>query len=133
MNSGTNVAGLTQPVRVTASNVSGGLLNALGVSPAMGRLISPADDDPAAPATADISYGLWKSTFGGDPNVVGRTTTVDGQTYTIIGSMSRLRVSSRRSGQPEQMGTGVARSNQARKSRFTLFVFFRAAEAGGDS
>ena len=89
VNGGTNVAGLTQPVRVTASSVSGGMLNSLGVSPAMGRLISPADDDPAAPGTADISYGLWKSTFGGDPNVVGRTTTVDGQTYTIIGVMPR--------------------------------------------
>src|SRR5580704_466921 len=89
VNGGTNLAGLTQPVRVTASSVSGGMLNSLGVSPAMGRLISPADDDPAAPGTADISYGLWKSTFGGDPNVVGRTTTVDGQTCTIIGVMPR--------------------------------------------
>jgi putative ABC transport system permease protein len=89
VNGGTNVAGVTQPVRVTASSVSGGLLNALGVSPAMGRLISPADDDPAAPGAADISYGLWKSAFGGDPNVVGRTTTVDGQTCTIVGVMPR--------------------------------------------
>lgn len=89
VNGGTNVAGRTQPVRVTGSNVSGGMLNALGVSPTMGRLISPADDDPAAAATADISYGLWKSAFGGDPNIVGRQTTVDGQTCTIIGVMPR--------------------------------------------
>src|SRR6059058_6133019 len=43
-NTGANIAGITQPARVTASYVSGGLLNSLGVSPMMGRLISPADD-----------------------------------------------------------------------------------------
>ncbi|MGB0035338.1 MAG: ABC transporter permease [Candidatus Acidiferrales bacterium] len=89
INGGANIAGVTQPVRVTASYVSGGLLNALGVSPVMGRAISPADDDPAAPATADISYGLWQSAFGGDPHIVGRQTLLNGQTCTIIGVMPR--------------------------------------------
>jgi hypothetical protein len=57
--SGSNIAGLTQPERVTAAYVSGTLMNSLGVSPAIGRLIAPADDDPAAPVVADISYGIW--------------------------------------------------------------------------
>jgi putative ABC transport system permease protein len=89
VNSGANIAGITPPVRVTASFVSGNLLNTLGVSPVMGRAISPADDDPDAPVTADISYGLWKSAFGGDPNVVGKETMLDGQQCTIIGVMPR--------------------------------------------
>jgi putative ABC transport system permease protein len=89
VNGGANVAGVTQPVRVTASFVSGSMLNTLGVSPMIGRLITPADDDPAVPPVADISYGLWKSAFGGDPHVVGRKTTLDGQTCTIIGVMPR--------------------------------------------
>src|SRR5947209_4986580 len=46
---GANIAGSTQPARVTAAYVSGGLLNALGVSPSMGRVISPADDEPTSP------------------------------------------------------------------------------------
>jgi predicted permease len=89
INSGSNIAGIAQPARVTASFVSGGMLNSLGVSPTMGRLITPADDDPTAPVVADISYGLWKSVFGGDPQVVGRQTLLDGQKCTIIGVMPR--------------------------------------------
>jgi len=87
--SGSNIAGLTQPERVTAAYVSGTLMNSLGVSPAIGRLIAPADDDPAAPVVADISYGIWKSVFGSDPQIVGRTPVLDGQKCTIIGVMPR--------------------------------------------
>ncbi|HUE54207.1 MAG TPA: ABC transporter permease [Candidatus Udaeobacter sp.] len=89
INTGSNIAGIAQPARVTSSFVSGGLLNSLGVSPIMGRLIAPADDAPGAPVTADISYGLWKSVFGGDPQVVGEQTLLDGQKCTIIGVMPR--------------------------------------------
>ncbi|HYL68115.1 MAG TPA: ABC transporter permease [Candidatus Limnocylindria bacterium] len=86
---GANIAGVIQPVRVTASFVSGNLLNGLGVSPMMGRLIAPADDEHGAPVVADISYGLWKSAFGGDPHVVGRNTMLNGKQCTIIGVMPR--------------------------------------------
>jgi putative ABC transport system permease protein len=88
-NGGANIAGITQPARVTASYVSGGLLNALGVSPLMGRLITPQDDDPVSPAVVDISYGLWKSVFGGDPQIVGKDTQLDAQKCTIIGVMPK--------------------------------------------
>ena len=86
-NGGANIAGITQPARVTASFVSGGMLNALGVQPAMGRLISPSDDEPGAPPVADISYGLWKSVFGGDTQIVGKETQLNGKKCTIIGVM----------------------------------------------
>ena len=88
-NTGANIAGVSQPIRVTASFVSGGLLQSLGVSPKMGRLLSPADDDPAAPVTADISYGLWQAAFGGDPQIVGKETYLSGQKCTIVGVMPR--------------------------------------------
>jgi len=88
-NTGANIAGITQPARVTASYISGGLLNSLGVSPMMGRLIMPADDEPTAPIVINISYGLWKSVFGSDPQIVGRQTLLGGQKCTIIGVMPR--------------------------------------------
>lgn len=88
-NTGANVAGITQPARVTASFVSGGLLKSLGVSPMMGRLIWPADDEPTASVVADISYGLWKTVFGSDPEIIGRKTQLNGQKCTIIGVMPR--------------------------------------------
>jgi predicted permease len=86
---GVNLAGTTQPVRVTAAYVSGGLLESLAVTPIKGRLISPADDVPGVPMVADISYGIWQSTFGGDPNILGRETRLDGLKCTIIGVMPK--------------------------------------------
>ena len=85
---GTNLGGKSQPVRVMAASVSGGLMESLGVAPLSGRLISPADDVPGAPLVSVISYGTWKSVFGGDPDIVGRETRVDGKKCTIVGVMS---------------------------------------------
>lgn len=87
--SGANLAGTTQPVRVTAAAVSGGLLESLGVSPVMGRLITASDDVKGAAAVADISYGTWETVFGSDPNVVGRETRLDGVKCIIIGVMPK--------------------------------------------
>jgi putative ABC transport system permease protein len=86
---GTNLGGKTEPVRVTAAYVSGGLLETLGVAPLNGRLISPADDVPGGTVVADISYGTWRSVFGGDPGIVGRETQLDGRKCTIIGVMPK--------------------------------------------
>jgi len=84
---GANIAGDTQPVRMTTALVSGGLLDSLGVTPAMGRVISPSDDLPGVQRVADISYATWKSVFGGDPNIVGRETLYNGVKCNIIGVM----------------------------------------------
>jgi putative ABC transport system permease protein len=86
---GANLAGKTQPVRVTAAYVSGGLLETLAVAPIQGRLISQTDDVPGAQVVADISYGTWQSVFAGDPNVLGRETYLDGLKCTIIGVMPK--------------------------------------------
>src|SRR6185369_9938293 len=86
-NGGFNITGSTQPVRVSGTAVSGGLMPALGISPIMGRYIQPAEDLPTAPKTVVISSGLWHNAFGGDPNVIGRETLVDGEKATIIGVM----------------------------------------------
>jgi len=86
---GANLAGKTQPVRVTAAYVSGGLLETLGVAPVAGRLISPSDDVPGTQVVADISYGTWQSVFAGDPNVVGRETYLDGLKCMVIGVMPK--------------------------------------------
>src|SRR5438132_8509734 len=86
---GANLAGKTQPVRVTAAYLSGGLLEILAVAPVAGRLISQTDDVPGAQVVADISYGTWQSVFAGDPSVVGRETYLDGLKCTIIGVMPK--------------------------------------------
>lgn len=89
VDAGANIAGRTQPARVAASFVSGGLLPTLGISPVRGRLIGPSDDVPGAPQVADISYGVWQSVFGGDPGIIGHETQLNGMKCTIIGVMPR--------------------------------------------
>ena len=64
-----------------------GVLEALGIQPQVGRLFSPADDAPHAPATAILTYGYWQSKFGGDPSVVGRRILLDGHAHEVVGVM----------------------------------------------
>src|SRR5215475_7790545 len=78
VNGGVNLTGDAQPVRATASFVTGGLLRSLGVAPLQGRTITPEDDDPKANAVVDISYGLWQRVFGGSRDVVGKEVSLNG-------------------------------------------------------
>ena len=89
VNGGASIAGIAEPVRVTGSFVTGGLLKSLGVPPFMGRAISSEDDDPKSALVADISYGVWQRVFGRDPRIVGRETMLNGQKCTIIGVMPK--------------------------------------------
>jgi predicted permease len=89
VNGGANIAGNAQPVRATASFVTGGLLQSLGVAPVLGRTIIPADDDPKAAAVVDISYGYWQRVFGGNRDIAGKEVLLNGQKAVIIGVMPK--------------------------------------------
>ena len=65
--------------------VTGGYFGVLGVAPARGRLLSPADDAPGAGPVVVIGHGLWQRRFGGAPDVVGRSLSLNGRPYTIAG------------------------------------------------
>jgi putative ABC transport system permease protein len=87
VNGGVNVGGSVEPVRLTGSYITGGLLRSLGVAPVMGRVIMPEDDDPKSSAVMVISYGVWKSVFAGDAKIVGKEALLNGQKCNIIGVM----------------------------------------------
>src|SRR5208282_6268001 len=76
-----------EPIRVTGASITGGLLPSLGVSPELGRAITPADDVPGAPLAAVISHDLWQRAFAGDRGIVGRVIQVDGANANIVGVM----------------------------------------------
>src|SRR5207302_277800 len=57
----------------------------LGVRPALGRLVTPADDSPGSARVALLDNGFFQSRFGGDRSVLGRTLVLDGQAYTVVG------------------------------------------------
>jgi putative ABC transport system permease protein len=65
--------------------VTGNMLPVLGAQPLLGRLIVPADDHAGAPRVAVLSSNFWRSHLGGDPGVIGRALTLNGQAYTIVG------------------------------------------------
>jgi hypothetical protein len=66
--------------------VSGNFFSLLGVTPALGRTISNADDQPGSPQLVVVlSHSFWERQFGADPSVVGRTLVLNGATFNIIG------------------------------------------------
>jgi predicted permease len=69
--------------------VSGNMFPVFGLEPALGRLLAPADDSPAASPYAVLSWDYWNHRFGRDPHVLGRSVHIDGHTFEIIGVGSR--------------------------------------------
>jgi predicted permease len=80
-----NVTGFGRPEHVPALGVTDGVLPILEVTPLLGRSFTRADDEPGSADTMMITYGYWRSTFGGDPSVIGKAIDVDGKSSTIIG------------------------------------------------
>ena len=80
-----SVTGAGEPEQVRGLDVTDGTLPLLGVKPAIGRLFTREDDSPGTPETVLLSYGYWRQKFGGDPNVIGRSVTLDGKPREIIG------------------------------------------------
>ncbi|GAB1343066.1 ABC transporter permease [Gemmatimonas sp.] len=70
--------------------VSGGYFGVLGLAPAAGRLLQPADDGAiGANFVTVLSHEFWLERYGGDPRVVGQTISVNGRTLTIVGVAPR--------------------------------------------
>ena len=65
--------------------VSGNYFSVLGVVPLRGRLLSPNDEEAAAPPVAVISAKFWRARFGGDPSIVGKAIRASNLPVTIIG------------------------------------------------
>jgi predicted permease len=69
--------------------VSGNFFSVLGVGTAMGRTLTPADDQASAPPVAVVSFDYWQRKLGGNPKVVGRVFDVDGVPTTVVGITPR--------------------------------------------
>jgi predicted permease len=82
-----NVTGLSEPEQVRAVVVSDGVLQALGVPPAVGRWLSQPDQVPGGPDRVMLSYGYWQRRFGGDRGVMGRNVMMDSRPREIVGVM----------------------------------------------
>ncbi len=84
-NRAVNLVGSTEPRRLQTSVVTPDLFGLLGVSALAGRTFTPRDTADAQ--TVVLSYGLWQTQFGGDPNILGSVVRLDGTPFTVIGVM----------------------------------------------
>jgi len=84
---GANLNAGDHPVAVRSATISAGLFDALSVAPFMGRAFLPEEERAGRNQVAIVSYGLWKSYFGSDPNIVGSSALIDGKGHTIVGVM----------------------------------------------
>jgi len=84
-----NLTGYGDPERVGTIRVSSNLLPMLGLHAEQGRLFVADEDQPGRPATALLSYGTWARRYGSDPNMIGKTITLNGVPYEVVGIMPR--------------------------------------------
>jgi putative ABC transport system permease protein len=80
-----NLSGVAQPENINGYAVSPNCLALLGVRPILGRDFLPSEETPGTAPVAILSYALWESHFGADPNVIGKNLTLDGRSFAIIG------------------------------------------------
>jgi len=83
------LTGLGEPQGLKSLGVSGNLFRALGRPPLLGRTFADEEELEGKSRVAVLSYGLWQSAFGGDPQIVGRQITLSGRTFEVVGVMPR--------------------------------------------
>ncbi len=104
---GRTLSGSEQAERVNAIQATPGFFETLGVSPSLGRTFRPGEEAEGAPRVAVLSDGLWRRSFGGRADVLGRTLRMNEETCTIVGVMPpgfRFAL-----GDPEQLYTPLVR------------------------
>jgi len=80
-----NLTGVGEPERLHGHMISAEFLPAYGITPILGRNISPEEDRVGGAPVAILGDGLWKRKFGRSQDVIGRNITLNGTTYTVVG------------------------------------------------
>jgi predicted permease len=80
-----SLTGAGQAERLEGRWVTASFFGTLGVKPLIGRDFTASDDQAGAAPTVIVSASLWQRKFGADPGVLGRTITLDGKAYSIVG------------------------------------------------
>jgi len=80
-----NLTGQGLPEHLRGTVVTPNYFLMLGVQPALGRGFSDADGQPGALRVALLTHGFWRRHFGGDPNIMGRAMTLNGEGVAVIG------------------------------------------------
>ena len=82
-----NLEGPNGPVALSAVKSTDNFFDVFGVRPLLGRTYLPGEDQPGKDNVVVLSYEVWKSSFAGQTDVVGKDVQLDGTPYTVIGVM----------------------------------------------
>src|SRR5881396_1343652 len=82
-----NLTGDGLPELVEGGRVSWNYFDALAAKPILGRTFTAEDDRSGAPHVVILSGGLWQGRYAGDPKVIGRSISIGGEAYTVVGVM----------------------------------------------
>ena len=80
-----NITGQGEPDALVAAGVSTDFFGVLGVQPALGRAFRAGDDEPGNANVVILSDAVWRTRFGSDPAIVGKTISLDHNPYTVVG------------------------------------------------
>ena len=80
-----NLATGDEAERIELAMTSADFFEVFGVGPQLGRFFLPEEERAGHAPVAVISHGLWQRRFGGDSSTVGKSVTLDGQSYTVVG------------------------------------------------
>src|ERR1035441_2024214 len=82
-----NLTNSDPPEHLYGLKITQNLLPLLGIEPLLGRLFAAGEDQQGAEHEAILSYKLWQRRFSRDPNILGKTITLDSEAYTVVGVM----------------------------------------------
>jgi len=83
--SGVNLSGVSEPEFVTGVRVSADFFRVLGARPTIGRGFTNEEDSPSGEPVVILSHGLWHRRFGADPDIAGKSVSINGNPYTVVG------------------------------------------------
>jgi putative ABC transport system permease protein len=81
----TNLALSDHAERIDLAQTNANFFDVFGVTPQYGRLFIPQDEQAGHAPVVIVSNALWQRRFGSDPSLVGKTITLDGNNFTVIG------------------------------------------------
>ncbi len=84
-----NLAGSDKPIQIKGAMVTAGFFDALGIQPRYGRVFELSDEKTTDPQVVILSHHLWQERFGSDPNVIGKSFTLDDKTRTVVGVLAK--------------------------------------------
>ncbi len=84
-----NLTATDNPEKLWALHVTTDIFPMLGIQPLLGRTFLPEEQETGKEHVVVLSYPLWQSHFGGNPEVIGRSVALSGESYTVVGVMPR--------------------------------------------